>query len=298
MRKRSNKPGAGEVVIFEEPTGFTSGSTTIYNMQDMTNSICNGAADGATGRLRDTRDKKVYWVTKFKNMCWMTQNLDLDLYEDLNLTSADTDVASAVTLATTQKGVPAFGTGAGTTQSFDPGYYVYSNITATGACTSTSLSNCNGFTNILNGIWKSSDDPNFAGAINDSTNTYNAHYLIGNYYSYAAATAGTGPSAAGAAEHSICPKGWRLPTGGNNTGEFYSTFNGMSVANIVASPYYFVYGGLIGNSSITSAGSEGRYWSSTAYNASQAYLLYFVTSVTPSYSNYRYIGNSVRCVAR
>ncbi len=61
-------------------------------------------------------------------------------------------------------------------------------------------------------------------------NTYDAHYLIGNYYQWNAAVAGTGgadvvsPSGAATdpsllvdAKDSICPKGWKLPTAGRNT---------------------------------------------------------------------------------
>ena len=61
-------------------------------------------------------------------------------------------------------------------------------------------------------------------------NTYDAHYLIGNYYQWNAAVAGTGgadvvsPSGAATdpsllvdAEDSICPRGWKLPTAGRNT---------------------------------------------------------------------------------
>ena len=46
------------------------------------------------------------------------------------------------------------------------------------------------------------------------------------------------------------------------------------------------------------AGYYGRYWSSVANSSSRAYYLYFNSSnVYPSDDYYRYLGQSVRCVA-
>ena len=51
-------------------------------MQELTSAICKSidiSSGEVEGRLRDTRDDKVYWVAKLKdNNCWMTQNLDYD----------------------------------------------------------------------------------------------------------------------------------------------------------------------------------------------------------------------------
>lgn len=48
--------------------------------------------------------------------------------------------------------------------------------------------------------------------------TYDTHYLLGNYYQWQAATAGTAASTAdeGVVPSSICPKGWHLPGGGDS----------------------------------------------------------------------------------
>ncbi len=65
-------------------------------------------------------------------------------------------------------------------------------------------------------------------AVNKSNSTYDAHYLLGNYYLWGAATAGSGVGlvSTGAEEDvtklkdapdSICPKGWQMPTTGRNT---------------------------------------------------------------------------------
>lgn len=59
---------------------------------------------------------------------------------------------------------------------------------------------------------------NFAGwtAANPQTKQYDAHYMLGNYYQFAAATAGSGLGITGVndAPDSICPKGWQLPKAG------------------------------------------------------------------------------------
>ncbi|MBO7657584.1 hypothetical protein J6S55_03020 [Candidatus Saccharibacteria bacterium] len=115
-----------------------------------------------------------------------------------------------------------------------------------------------------------------------------------SYYSYVAATAGTGASiSSGNAPSDICPKGWRLPTEAefNTLGSSYSTGSVLT-----GSPFLAVYGGLYLNSSFSNGGARGNYWSSTADGSSYAYSLYFDSSKADvnSYSKRR--GFSVRCV--
>ncbi len=55
-------------------------------------------------------------------------------------------------------------------------------------------------------------------AVNDATHEYDPHYLVGNYYQWNTATAGSGGSNGDVnATDSICPKGWKLPTSGDMT---------------------------------------------------------------------------------
>lgn len=61
---------------------------SITNMQQMTTDICNATSEGVSKQLKDTRDNKLYWVTRSaKNQCWMTQNLDYDDPNSTKLTS-------------------------------------------------------------------------------------------------------------------------------------------------------------------------------------------------------------------
>ncbi len=142
----------------------------------------------------------------------------------------------------------------------------------------------------------------------------------GNYYSWCAATAGTCASAVsdGAiASDSICPKGWKLPTGGktNSANQFYALLgaNGANIGGtnastatqkIMAKPYLFFAAGAFfeTNGSLGLAGTEGYYWSSTASSSTYAYNLYFYNRYfypgTHNDSRYgRYHGYSMRCVS-
>lgn len=129
----------------------------------------------------------------------------------------------------------------------------------------------------------------------------------GTYYNYAAATAGTitGSSNTTEATQDICPKGWRLPAGGNTstgyeqkllTNNVFQTWQSIGTFDDsfkVAAGYY--YGGSLSNS-----GTDGYWWSSTASNTTDRYFLYYNTSNglrSGIYYN-RYNGFSVRCVLK
>ena len=105
----------------------------------------------------------------------------------------------------------------------------------------------------------------------------------------------------GDTSHSICPKGWRLPTqteyitlitqyGGNNA---------TGGKALQASPANFKKGGYYRSGSPNEVGGYGYYWSSTAADSNYAWYLFFDDSIAVSnYSRNKYVGFSVRCVAR
>ena len=300
--------------------GYVPTLSAIDNMQEMTAEICQASTENETKQLTDTRDGKKYWVTKLKDgNCWMTQNLDLDLgVKDGNtdttvLTPADSDVSRSWTpeRSTTTS---IFSNSDNTEQySWDPGYWVksdpdgYSNSCGSSSgITSFDDADCTsaGWTDV------SSMTPMDDGTTNTiiSGNTYNAHYLVGNYYQWNAATAGTGGADAVGkdATDSICPKGWQLPTSNNqNKGSFYllldkyglnSSYNSTTITQ---SPLYFHPSGRVSSGSLRFAGYSCDYWSSTARsNNSHAYSLNFTSgSVDPSDYTSRFAGSSVRCLA-
>ena len=123
----------------------------------------------------------------------------------------------------------------------------------------------------------------------------------GGFYSWYTATAGTGTYALSTQGQnttvSICPKGWRLPTGGNN-GEFkilYDNYNSSSALR--SNPVNLTLSGLANDSSRHTQGSGGYYWSSTVYSNYNAYYLELRASNVQTINNSKYIGLSVRCIA-
>ncbi len=133
---------------------------------------------------------------------------------------------------------------------------------------------------------------------NDATN--------GAYYSWTAATAGTGDAnlTSGDAPSSVCPKGWKLPpnSGRGSYAEFVAaagiTNDAAGSTKLRSAPYNFPYAGYVDNGSLYNVGSDGVYWSRTANSTNYAYILYFYSStVYPASNGTRYVGRSVRCVA-
>ena len=126
----------------------------------------------------------------------------------------------------------------------------------------------------------------------------------GVYYSWYAATAGTGTSSltSGNAPSSVCPAGWRLPTGGSS-GEFKTLANIYSTAAALrdttgGGPEFVLSGYRNGNTN-GFQGSYGIYWSSTASGSDAAYRFSIGTDVVyTGYNSDKPIGYPVRCTVR
>ena len=103
---------------------------------------------------------------------------------------------------------------------------------------------------------------------------------------------------------SICPAGWRLPTGGSG-GEFATlntAINGGSTssdAGLIALPWLAQRGGYW-VAGFSYQGSSGSYWSSMQNSSSTSayYLSFGSTYVSPSNGNGKDSGRAVRCVAQ
>ena len=142
----------------------------------------------------------------------------------------------------------------------------------------------------------------------DGTDTRsNAPY--GTLYNYYAASVGTisGSTNRNNALYDLCPAGWRLPTGGNSAGEFYTlytltdynTYDKMraSVANGGAA---FALAGTFGVSNPYNQSVDGQYWSST-WSDNQNRMMYNLllnSSGFSSNSGYRATGYSIRCIRK
>ena len=290
-------------------------------MQHMTPEICASASEGDTKQLIDWRDGKTYWVAKLKDgNCWMTQNLDLDLTSGESLTPELSDVSKnwnpgATTFTAANQGSPA----PWAVQSWDLGEAVWKTPNSSSDCApSDNLynSSCSSYWQNVSSDWTPMTEYRTDGVTYDAnTQTYDAHYLAGNYYSYVAATAGTGTSATpdlAKATDSICPKGFELPTSGrsfNRTpGSFYNLLtsaynissNTAGGTAMRSAPLFFVRSGLVyaNGHYLSNVGANGYYRSSVVNSSSEAYYLQFDSRfVYPSNSYDMYNGHSVRCVA-
>ena len=306
-------------------------ATATY-MQDV-NSCPDTLTTGQQYTLIDKRDGKEYTVAKQADgKCWMTQNLDLEIggVDTAPLTSNNTNlnvagseayadgygtvnginiwnpVATAITSSYTISGAtvsPAWPTNNRSNPYSAEGgdVYVYTSDSTSGDTVFTSLSDCM--------------------TTGGHTEAECAHYHVGNYYNWTAAIASNDSSNywSGYAVNDICPVGWRLPKGraatdNASTREFGELFRAAGITdsltanryttngfnNIRIAPLYFVRGGLIGGSSLSSRGSLGFYWSSTVYNGNYAYYAEFSSVYVNSAvsENTRDLGFSIRCVAQ
>lgn len=257
----------------------------------------------------DQRDGKKYWIRKMADgNIWMTQNLDLELSSTKTYTPADTDVSAnwrptRDTIEFTSTSLNSWDIDNATPYSANPGeIYYYTSGTTTNDSEYASLAACQ------------AEHPDCS-----------AHNHVGNYYNWSAAVASNNTNTTelttmyNNAPDSICPAGWRLPTGrdrantaasreGNallaaegimtdNPGNSYAT-NGSN--NIRVTPLWLARSGNINGGSIMSTGSFGSYWSSTVINNNYAYAsLYFNSgSVYPTTNSSRNFGYSIRCLIK
>ena len=258
-----------------------------YKIQDMTTEICSAVDSqelGVVGQVIDSRDNEVYYVAKLADCkCWMLDNLRLDLGNStvLNNTTESNTNASTTTLNYLKNG---------------------------GGSTSDRYPTAK----INNVPWTSSSQnyysiPMTISTYKDQTTTSygEGSGKIGVYYNYCAASAGnycfgngtSFGSPSGDATEDICPKGWRMPTGGSS-GEYrahYTAYSSdaTSFRNALSTPL----SGSFYSGSASSQGTYGEFWSSTYLNANNMYYLRVNSSyVAPSNSSNRNPGNSVRCL--
>ena len=129
----------------------------------------------------------------------------------------------------------------------------------------------------------------------------------GTYYTYPAATALWAPVAGADSPQSICPKNWKLPTGGEG-GEFEALYNAYPSAEEMLSEEgpHIVKNGLRAGNVTSMPGDDGFYWSSTtsAQSTRDRYVLRVITRTNqPSrfdaiHGTDRKFGSGIRCLIR
>ena len=307
---------------------------TQYYMQDLSDptlasSVC--VTEHPT-IVFDSRDEQAYMIQRLPdNRCWMLDNLNLDLTSRsvvANITTINTN-ADEASLKSLKEGNRSAGTRyatAGIASSWGTANsYTQAMINRGGTCDPSKnsdwqcLSPYQGASYTYNTvIGKYGSDPGQGGS-GTATTTYNigpGSYKIGTYYNYCAASAGNYcydssgtnvPPTTSKADYDICPKGWRMPTGGAS-GEYQALDNTLkakypSTYHTSTSPYSmqsFLSTPVSGYSISGTAwrqGVNGYFWSSNYYSATNMYTMSASgTGVNPQRNTYRDIGYSVRCI--
>lgn len=132
---------------------------------------------------------------------------------------------------------------------------------------------------------------------NQESAYYNETY--GGYYTFATATAGWGTTdvETGTSPKDICPKGWRLPTGGDG-GELEQLYYKYKSSALLAGDPGFVIGGSATNEFYDS-NNHSYYWSSMSNGSVYAYALRYNSYNVNAWDNpVKYRGFFVRCLAK
>ena len=326
----------------------TVGFNGALTMQEMSghSSICNTAKVGDTGRLMDTRDKKMYWVAKLADgKCWMTQNLDFDIPEILSArdTNVPYDIKLTVNKFTNATSVRGWGDDPNNLNYYDPGLFLITQPSVYTTCstsvTSITAPECSSLKWVDASKLTANTSPSSNGNIPVTTSanvlkndTYDSHYLIGNYYSWNTATAGLGAKANSTSNNqqnvnaSICPKGWELPKAGRSymdssgspiylflqyglsdssgngkisgTGLSTNTATNGYTYTVYDAPLYIVASGYTSGNNIIYG--RGSYWTSIGSYTNNAYQFYLDLQSSKLYPqseyNPRAMGASIRCI--
>jgi uncharacterized protein (TIGR02145 family)/prepilin-type N-terminal cleavage/methylation domain-containing protein len=247
----------------------------------------------------DARDNHTYWVQRITNedqgydQCWMLTNLAYAGDTSNGGSNAYNDVIPTGdgTLGTLNNGS---GDGSGSATYTLAKYYIHPASSATAQT-----------------IYPAEPSTNTAGGGNGAARQYG--YLYNWCAAMGAQNGGTQPNTTACANHatlpalpditvSICPSGWRLPTGSPVTGEFTLLNNAINGGLITTdaglrSTWLAQRSGLWGEV-FSSQGSNGLYWSSTqSSSAGSARYLYFSNwDVGPANNYTKFYGFPVRCV--
>lgn len=250
---------------------------SIYTMQSFGTTECSNIDIGDMLALKDTRDGQVYSVVKLAdNKCWMAENLRLD------------PAATALDDNNTNLPTAPFATAATTSATAD----TLCN-TDDSACVDTIRFNSN---NINRGYTASYDE-------NISNRSWYSYGIMYNWYT---ASAGNGDFTmdSGNVAGDICPKGWRLPTGGSS-GEYVALNNAINNgssstdAGLLKFPANFIYSGDYNYNKPGGRGSYGRWWSATPNGNAKAFRLGVTASgATPDGSWNKWDAFAVRCIVK
>ena len=132
------------------------------------------------------------------------------------------------------------------------------------------------------------------------TLTDSTHPEYGTYYNWYTATAtyGTYEKTSGETTYSICPKGWKLPSGIVSSSDWWKLYDQYHTSSAGDKGPNLLLNGFV-QISFTMQGTRGYYWSSTASSSANAGNNTMMgTSVNPNTANQKWVGMAVRCVAQ
>ena len=288
--------------IYMYPVWVAAETTVTMQTFNATNyANYSSAANGTIVALKDERDNDVYAVAKLADgNWWMIENLRLD-------------DSATITTSNTQSNNGAFGgvftglpSSVDTTWSSNTSNNLYSGLTI---YTLPQLNTNNTNSSTMGGTGVNASNTSLFDNYNQN-NTQVSWYSYGNYYSWAAAMASTVALEGAITETSICPNGWRLPTG-HGGGEFSMldvAMGGTGVHQDTSEasnrwrsfPNNFILSGEYYNSGATSRNTEGWYYSAyqgTNDATSNVVYLRRLHVYPGTYAGYVHHGFSVRCIA-
>ena len=269
---------------------------------------------GSVTALTDLRDNNTYAVAKLVDgKCWTIENLRIS---SEHIENNSTKPTTLTVTNTNNPSLPLVNADSSTSNSLsasiDPTQTAWCNSSAE-ACVNKSM--------VYDG-----NVVNAPTTMNSMTTPSDSHvYSYGNYYNWYSATAGNGTYATSANTNvagDICPSGWRLPRGGDDTtginpelkNEIWDLIiNGINEGAELANssdvvrvdkalrkyPNNFIYSGRLVGSAVNNRGNAGLLFTSTSSGAGTLYRMDFAGwSINPgTYSSGKYEGGTIRCVA-
>lgn len=277
---------------------------------------CDELEIGDVVALQDARDDNAYAVAKLADeRCWMIENLRLE---------SENSIGEKAILS----------------QGYDESFIGLAsseNNNFSDSAIANSLYSTNGITEkSITGDYVGNRFPRYNNSnmlfIDDKPNSGTMNiYNYGNYYTWSAVIANTKSyynRNTIVDEYSICPKGWKIPRGGDKTIESYNDYwalivdginsgikpnnynsftrsyylgsvEGYRISELLRSfPNNMVSSGYYSNTSMLNRGSIGGYWTSVTSINNSAYVLNLeFDRVDPGTSfSPKYRGNSVRCL--
>ena len=272
--------------IFAGADKLTHDGESYYAMQDLTYSVCSYVATPSSSNIDsyptvtvfDSRDYEKYTIGKLADgNCWLLDNLRLGGDSPIALTPADTNIASNWTLP------------------------------ASGTTCFTESANCDNSGNLTHtGYTVAAVDASYS----NEEATYRSDYInikgkTGNYYNYCATTAGiicNSDQNVDNSKYDVCPSNWKIPSY-DNVSTSYSYLYNVSYSQSIINFTNALRTTLVGIQSHGTRyepGNRGDYWMSSAMSDGPAARYMYVDGniINMETINYRFYGNSIRCVSR